>query len=38
MADLLKKYNIPVPRYTSYPPANYFSESFTAKDYDRLKR
>ena len=34
MTDLLKKYNIPVPRYTSYPPANYFSESFTAKDYE----
>ncbi|MCL1932500.1 MAG: oxygen-independent coproporphyrinogen III oxidase [Candidatus Azobacteroides sp.] len=31
---LLQKYNVPVPRYTSYPPANYFSESFTAKDYD----
>jgi len=33
-SDLLKKYNTPVPRYTSYPPANYFSESFTAKDYE----
>ncbi|MDR2621634.1 MAG: oxygen-independent coproporphyrinogen III oxidase [Dysgonamonadaceae bacterium] len=32
-APLLKKYNIPVPRYTSYPPANYFNESFTATDY-----
>jgi len=30
---LLQKYNVPAPRYTSYPPANYFSESFTAKDY-----
>src|SRR5215510_3054013 len=33
-SDLLKKYNTPVPRYTSYPPANYFNESFTAKDYE----
>jgi len=32
--SLLQKYNVPVPRYTSYPPANYFSESFTAKDYE----
>jgi oxygen-independent coproporphyrinogen-3 oxidase len=33
-SELLQKYNVPVPRYTSYPPANYFSESFTAKDYE----
>jgi oxygen-independent coproporphyrinogen-3 oxidase len=32
--DLLDKYNVPVPRYTSYPPANYFTETFTAKDYE----
>lgn len=31
--EILKKYNIPVPRYTSYPPANFFSEVFTADDY-----
>ena len=24
--QVIKKYNIPVPRYTSYPPANYFKE------------
>ena len=30
--DLLKKYNVPTPRYTSYPPANYFHERFTEKD------
>lgn len=24
--QLLEKYNIPVPRYTSYPPANYFHD------------
>lgn len=29
----LDKYNIPVPRYTSYPPANFFHEDFTATDY-----
>ncbi|MDD4610103.1 MAG: oxygen-independent coproporphyrinogen III oxidase [Bacteroidaceae bacterium] len=33
MTDLLlKKYNVPVPRYTSYPPANYFSTDFKATD------
>lgn len=31
--DLLKKYNVPVPRYTSYPPANYFGNSFSEEDY-----
>ena len=31
--ELLNKYNIPVPRYTSYPPANYFDKSFTSRDY-----
>lgn len=30
--ELLKKYNAPVPRYTSYPPANHFRE-FTADEY-----
>ncbi len=30
---LIEKYNIPVPRYTSYPPATYFTGSFTAGDY-----
>lgn len=30
---LIKKYNNPVPRYTSYPPANYFSEDFSQEDY-----
>ena len=24
--QVINKYNIPVPRYTSYPPANYFKE------------
>ena len=31
--ELIEKYNIPVPRYTSYPPANYFHTDFTATDY-----
>lgn len=31
--NLLNKYNIAVPRYTSYPPANFFHEQFTAKSY-----
>ena len=31
--DLLHKYSIPVPRYTSYPPANFFNESLTTDSY-----
>jgi oxygen-independent coproporphyrinogen-3 oxidase len=31
--QLIDKYNIPVPRYTSYPPANFFSNDFTSKNY-----
>ncbi|PWD98228.1 oxygen-independent coproporphyrinogen III oxidase [Marinilabilia rubra] len=30
---LLDKYNLPLPRYTSYPPATFFNEEFTASDY-----
>ncbi len=30
---LIQKYNIPVPRYTSYPPANFFYDEFNASDY-----
>lgn len=30
--ELLDKYNVPVPRYTSYPPANYFHDGFTSRD------
>ena len=30
---LLDKYNSPVPRYTSYPPANFFTDSFQEEDY-----
>jgi oxygen-independent coproporphyrinogen-3 oxidase len=31
--DLIKKYDKPGPRYTSYPPATHFHESFTPKDF-----
>lgn len=31
--DLLQKYNNPVPRYTSYPPANFFTEEFSQADF-----
>lgn len=31
--ELLQKYNVPVPRYTSYPPANQFSAEFGREDY-----
>ncbi|UKK50573.1 oxygen-independent coproporphyrinogen III oxidase [Prevotella sp. E13-17] len=32
--EIIQKYNKPVPRYTSYPPANYFG-NFTESDYLR---
>ena len=32
--EIIQKYNHPVPRYTSYPPANYFGE-FSETDYLR---
>jgi oxygen-independent coproporphyrinogen III oxidase len=32
----LEKYNVPVPRYTSYPPANHFTTDFTGRDYGEL--
>lgn len=31
--ELLEKYNYPVPRYTSYPPANFFTDNFDTTDY-----
>ncbi|WP_217447766.1 oxygen-independent coproporphyrinogen III oxidase [Maribellus comscasis] len=33
--NLIDKYNVPVPRYTSYPPANFFSTEFDNKEYIR---
>lgn len=32
-ADIIKKYNVTVPRYTSYPPANFFSDKFSTTNY-----
>jgi oxygen-independent coproporphyrinogen-3 oxidase len=34
--DLIKKYNKPGPRYTSYPPANHFTEEFTESDHVQM--
>lgn len=31
--ELITKYNKPGPRYTSYPPANFFSTEYTENDY-----
>ncbi len=33
--DVLKKFNQPGPRYTSYPTAPLFSPEFTASDYEK---
>lgn len=33
MNDMLLKYNRPGPRYTSYPPANFFHSGYTGDDY-----
>ena len=32
--DLVKKYNVAGPRYTSYPPATKFTDSFSRDDLD----
>lgn len=34
-ADLITKYNRPGPRYTSYPPAPYWSNTYGPQDYTR---
>ncbi len=34
--ELIEKYNVPVPRYTSYPPANHFTTDFSTDDYLQL--
>jgi oxygen-independent coproporphyrinogen-3 oxidase len=36
--ELLKRYDVPGPRYTSYPTADRFVEAFTADDYARALR
>ena len=33
--ELLRKYDVPGPRYTSYPTADRFVEAFRAGDYER---
>ena len=33
MLDIIRKYDTPTPRYTSYPPATELTEEFTAKDF-----
>lgn len=33
--ELLRRYDVPGPRYTSYPTADRFVEAFTAHDYER---
>ena len=33
--ELLQKYNVQGPRYTSYPPANFFSADFGAPDFEK---
>lgn len=32
--ELIQKYNVPVPRYTSYPPANYFTDKVGNHQYE----
>lgn len=34
--QLIEKYNIPVPRYTSYPPANHFKNDFDGEKLVKL--
>lgn len=33
--NLLEKYNKPVPRYTSYPPANFFTGNISSEDHTK---
>lgn len=33
--DLLRKFDVPAPRYTSYPTADRFSNTFTPEDYQQ---
>ncbi len=35
LCDLLKKYDIPAPRYTSYPTVLAWTEQVTARDYEK---
>jgi oxygen-independent coproporphyrinogen III oxidase len=38
MQDLLRKYDVSGPRYTSYPPAPHFKDDFPAGRYEELLR
>ena len=35
MDPIIAKYNVPVPRYTSYPPANFFRDDYEERDLMR---
>lgn len=35
--DLIRKYNVPAPRYTSYPPATHFSEAPAETILERIR-
>jgi len=35
MDPIIARYNVPVPRYTSYPPANFFRDDYDEKDLIR---
>src|SRR5450631_3633970 len=35
--DLIRKYNVPAPRYTSYPPATCFTELSAEEMLDRVR-
>ena len=37
LESIIEKYNVPVPRYTSYPPANYFTELSAGEYVDAVK-
>ena len=32
--ELLQKFDVPAPRYTSYPTADRFNKNFTTDDYE----
>lgn len=34
--ELIEKYNVPVPRYTSYPPANHFENQFSERTFIQM--
>ncbi|MCA1756034.1 MAG: oxygen-independent coproporphyrinogen III oxidase [Bacteroidales bacterium] len=38
LKELIDKYDVPVPRYTSYPPANSFGDGFSHDDYIEVLR